>query len=166
MSSWPTWDEWLRSLDARDRQAAVALAARFGELGADGPEEWARSEIGEGIPHLARFLLLRQLRRDAVAGWTRPGAIENLPAATRLLDAGADRADLVQVASAAAYEAVFAVLEAIDEERDPEAPEECPGWRLVEVDESGSTTGRQVGGLHEDFQSIGPSGRDGADLWA
>jgi len=36
------------------------LTALFQKLGARHPEGWARSQIKEGIPQLARFLFLRQ----------------------------------------------------------------------------------------------------------
>jgi hypothetical protein len=63
-----SWDEWLSNLDGDKHAAAVALRDRFSELGADEPESWARSEIVEGIPQLARFLILRKLWADAING--------------------------------------------------------------------------------------------------
>jgi hypothetical protein len=79
--------------------------------------------------------------------------LDRLPTAKRLLDAGADRNDLVRVARAAAYEAVFTAVWAIDEGHDPDAPDDCPGWRLMETEPDCHPTGRVVGGLHESFQS-------------
>ncbi|MFC7246019.1 hypothetical protein ACFQO7_26375 [Catellatospora aurea] len=81
------------------------------------------------------------------------------------MDAGADRDDLVLVAREAAREAAFAVLHRVDEGHDPEPPAESPGWCLVEVDKDGRQSGRSVSGLHEDFQPMDPSGREGSDLW-
>jgi hypothetical protein len=162
---WPTWDEWLRSLDRGDRAAALVLRDRLAALGAKDAESWARSEVSEGIPQQARFLILRRLWRDAADAWAAPDALDRLPAARRLLDAGADRNDLVSVARAAAYEAVLDAVVAIDQGYDPEAPEDCPGWELVETDPDGNPTGRGVGGLHESFLSVDPSGQDGAKLW-
>jgi hypothetical protein len=37
--------------------------------------------------------LLRSLWTDCVDGWAAPDALEQVPAAARLLEAGADRAD-------------------------------------------------------------------------
>jgi hypothetical protein len=161
---WPTWDDWLRSLEEGDRAAALVLRDRMAALGAEDPESWARSEVSEGIPHQARFLILRRLWRD-VDRWAAPDALDRLPAARRLLDAGVDRTDLVGVVRAAAFEAVLDVVVAIDEGHDPEAPEDCPGWQLVETDADGNPTGREVGGLHEDFLTVDPSGQEGGDLW-
>lgn len=152
-------------LEETQRAAVARLCAQFDELGAEDPAEWARSEVGEDIPQLARFLVLRSLWRQAVDGWSRPDAIEHIAAGRRLLRDGAAREDLVRLARAAAYEAVLAVLTVIDEGRDGEAPGDCPGWLLLEVDEDCHQTGRVVDGLSEDFLTTDPSGRDGADLW-
>ncbi len=38
----------------------MELTELFARLGARDPEKWARSQIKEGIPQLARFLFLRQ----------------------------------------------------------------------------------------------------------
>jgi len=162
---WPTWDEWLRSLDESDRAAALVLRDRLAALGAEDAESWARSEVSEGIPQQARFLVLRRLWRAAVDTWAAPGALDRLPAAGRLLDAGVDRSDLVRVARAVALQAALDVVVAIDEGYDAEAPEDCPGWQLVETDADENPTGRAVGGLHEDFLLVDPSGQEGAELW-
>jgi hypothetical protein len=162
--AWPTWDEWLRSLDEGDRAAALGLRDRLAALGAEDAESWARSEISEGIPQQARFLILRRLWRDAVDTWAAPDALDRLPAAKRLLDAGVDRSELVHMARAVALQAVLDVVVAIDEGYDPEAPDDCPGWELVETDPDGNPRGREVGGLHESFLSVDPSGQEGGDL--
>jgi hypothetical protein len=161
--SW--WDYWLTQLTDEQRQAAVDLRDRFAALDAREPEDWAGSEIREGIPQLARFLVLRDLWAEAVDGWAQPEALESVPAAQRLLAAGADRADLVRAMRAAAYEAAFAVLNRVDEGSDRDAPDDCPHWQLAEIGPGGEPTGRFVSGLHEDFLGMEPSGREGADLW-
>jgi hypothetical protein len=78
---WPTWDEWLRSLEEGDRAAALALRDRLAALGAEDAESWARSEVSGGIPQQARFLILRHLWRDAIDAWAAPAALDRLPAA-------------------------------------------------------------------------------------
>ena len=40
------------------------LTEIFRKLGAEDPEDWARSQIREGIPQLARFLFLREAWRS------------------------------------------------------------------------------------------------------
>ena len=164
MVAWPTWDEWLRSLEEGDRAAALVLRDRMVALGAEDPESWARSEVSEGIPHQARFLILRRLWRD-VDRWAAPGAVDRLLATRRLLDAGVDPSELVRVARAVAVVAVLDAVVAVDEGYDPEAPEDCPGWGLVETDPDSKPTGREIGGLHGDFLGVDPSGWEGGDLW-
>ncbi|MEU1077300.1 MULTISPECIES: hypothetical protein [unclassified Streptomyces] len=126
---------------------------------------WARSEIDENQPQLARFVLLRSLWRGAIDGWAAPGALEQVPAARRLLDAGADRDDLVVLARAIAYEAVFAVVDELDCGGDVNVSGVDVGWAVMESGEDGCSTGRPLSGLHEDLLTMDPSGRDGADMW-
>ncbi|WP_307706615.1 hypothetical protein [Streptomyces sp. V1I6] len=160
-----TWQEWLNGLDAPRRATAESLRDRFEALGAAEAEEWAKSAVGEDLPQEARFLLLRSLWRDAVDGWAEPGALDQLPSARRLLAAGANRDDLVRVARAAAYEAVFVTLNELDAGADVNADGTDTGWTVMETGEDGSPTGRVLSGLDEDLLWLDPSGRDGADLW-
>lgn len=127
------WDEWLATLPKDKQDVAGELRERFEELGAEDPEGWTRSEISENIPQLARFLVLRTIRRQAVDSWARAGALTTIPAAQRLLAAGADPGDLLCLVQNTVHDTAFAVLECLDEGRDTEASEEHPGWSLVEV---------------------------------
>lgn len=52
-------------LKPEDRARAEQLAETFRALGAEEPEAWALSEVEDGIPQLARFILLRRLWRGA-----------------------------------------------------------------------------------------------------
>ncbi|MCW3820872.1 hypothetical protein ONA91_41270 [Micromonospora sp. DR5-3] len=165
MTFWPTWGEWLATLPPDVRDSAVSLAGRFRELGAEDPEEWARSEISENIPQLARFMVLRALWREAISPWMDASNLSDVAAAQRLIDAGADPHDVLLVARAGAYEAVVAAVGIIDGCGDPNARESDPGWHLVETDAECNPTGREIGGLHESLGETDPSGNEGADLW-
>ncbi|MEU4272955.1 hypothetical protein [Streptomyces sp. NPDC026092] len=160
-----TWQSWLSGLAPSKRAAAESLRTRFEALGAADAPDWARSEIDDNQPQLARFVLLRSLWRGAIDGWAGPGALEQVAAARRLLDAGADKDDLVLLARAVAYEAVFAVVDELDCGGDVNVSSTDVGWAVVESGEDGSPTGRLLSGLHEDLLTMDPSGRDGADLW-
>jgi hypothetical protein len=164
-----SWDEVLAGFGGDLRDQAATLPERFRRLGADDPEEWALSQILTGAPQLARFVFMRCLWRDAVNAWDRPGAVENIPAAARLLEAGADRDDLVRLARASAYEAVFTALSRIHDGPDPadrtDGPWDVEGWQLVEARCDGEQGDSVLAGLNEDFQSMDPSGREGRDLW-
>ncbi|MFF4653607.1 hypothetical protein [Streptomyces sp. NPDC001380] len=159
------WKSWLSGLAPSKRTAAQALRTQFEALGAADASDWARSQIEEDQPHLARFVLLRSLWRDAIDGWAVPGALEQVAAARRLLDAGADRNDLALLARAVAHEAVFAVVDQLDHGADVNVPGVEVGWVVMESGEDGTPTGRPLAGLHEDVLTMDPSGRDGADLW-
>ena len=160
-----TWQSWSSELAPSQQAAAETLRSQFEALGATDAPHWARSEIEENQPQLARFMLLRSLWRSAIDGWASPGALEQVAAARRLLDAGADRDDLVLLARAIAYEAVFATVDELDCGADVNVSGVDAGWVVVESGEDGSPTGRFLSGLHEDLLTMDPSGQDGADLW-
>lgn len=160
-----TWQSWLSGLAPQTRATAESLRTRFEALGAPDAPDWARSEIAENQPQLARFVLLRSLWCGAIDGWADPGALEQVPAARRLLDAGADRDDLVLLARTVAYEAVFTAVDELDGGADVNVSGVDAGWVVMEAGEDGATTGRLLSGLHEDLLTVDPSGRDGADLW-
>lgn len=159
------WQSWLSGLVPSKRSAAETLRTRFEALGAVNASDWARSEINENQPQLARFVLLRSLWRGAIDSWAASEALDQVAAARRLLDAGADRNDLVVLARTVAYEAVFAAVDELDCGADPNASGVDVGWVVMEAGEDKSPTGRPLAGLHEDLLSMDPSGRDGADLW-
>jgi hypothetical protein len=146
------WDEWLATLPKDKQDAAGELRDRFEGLGAEDPEGWTRSEISENIPQLVRFLILRTILRQAVDSWARAGALTTIPAAQRLLAAGADPGDLLGLVQSTVHDTVFAVLECLDGGRDTEASEEHPGWSLVEVGGAHAGPSRRIEGLHEALQ--------------
>jgi hypothetical protein len=89
-----------------------------------------------------------------------------MPATARVLEQGADPSDLSRAMRLAAYEAVFTVLSILDEGYDPGAPEDAPGWRLMETEPaSDQLTGRDVSGLHEDVLTLDPSHGEASDLF-
>lgn len=157
-----------------ERRRAEALAGRFSDLGADEPEQRAASEVRDGIPQLAAFLLLRRLWRDAErwgeapAAWFGPAPAEPAPddpehpyepaaqAVARALAAGVHPDDLKRIARAFVYDAYFSAVHAIDEGFDPDAGEDLPGWILAEVGPDGAGTGRAVVGLHELLLTMAP----------
>src|SRR4051794_6988278 len=146
-------------------------------LGAEDAEDWVRSEINEGIPQMATFILLRGLWkaiddwRDRSEGYV-PGMIENAQsdptdafadaglAMQRMVEVGVSPRDIGAVARMVAYETAFVVLNRIDECYDYETDIEgdLPGWRLMETTPEGELTGREIGGLHESLLGLDPSG--------
>ncbi|MFG3205237.1 hypothetical protein [Streptomyces sp. NPDC048192] len=161
----PAWQEFLSGLDVPGKAAPESLLAQFSVLGVTDPIELIKSEVLENVPQLARFVLLRSLWQGAIDGWSEPASLDQLPAAQRLLVAGADRDDLVRLARAVAYEVVCATLDELDAGGDVNVSGVEAGWVVMESGEEVSATGRALSGLHEDLLTMDPSGRDGADLW-
>jgi hypothetical protein len=77
-------------------------------------------------------------------------------AVARLLAAGADPADLREVARAVFVHAFYDALAALDDGFDPQAPEGTPGWLLTEVSCDLVATGRVLDRLHEDLFNTEP----------
>lgn len=81
------------------------------------------------------------------------------------LDRGTDQELLAESLRGVIFDAVSNVIMTIDEGYDPDAPDNAPGWTLVETDSDGNATGRQVGGLHESLLAVDPHGVEAADFW-
>jgi hypothetical protein len=164
-SHWPTYDEWLRSLSAGDQKRARALTERFRSLGARDPESWARSEISEGIPQLARFLVLNTLKKHALDYWRLTGALDETAKEDKSVDAvlkqlrqsGFRDADIAAFAQKVAAITAWQVVHMLDEGCDVDADDKLPGWALEELDADGAPTGRRIGGLHESFYEFDPT---------
>ncbi|MGV4986793.1 hypothetical protein ACVB8X_27435 [Streptomyces sp. NRAIS4] len=133
----PAWQEWLNSLDVPRKAVAQSLGAQFSALGVTDPVDLVKSEVLEDLPRLARFVLLRSLWRGPIDGWAEPASLDQLPAAQRLLASEADREDLVRLARAVAYEAVFATLDELDAGGDVNASGVDVGWVVMESSEDG-----------------------------
>jgi hypothetical protein len=112
----------------------------------------------------ARAALLGPIWRHGVDAWRDIDAIRRLPAACRLLDAGADPGDLSVALRAAALDAAFAVLARVDAGGDPDAGPGSPGWRLVRTAPDGSPTPQPVTDLQSELLALDPSGSAGVDL--
>jgi hypothetical protein len=151
-----TWD--------RDRLIATLRAA-----GCDDPEGWADSELQEDIPQLARYLLCKAIWEDAMEPWRQPGALGSYPEAQALLASGVDAEQLRRLGGRIAYDAMTAVITAIDQEQyvgEADVPHDAPGWIVVEVDgKSLEPTGRNAGFIHESILSVDPTGTEGAEFY-
>jgi hypothetical protein len=181
------WADWLAALAPDVRAEAMALRDRFAALGAEDPEGFTRVEMDEGVPHLARFRLLRGLwsehidaHRDSAATWianTRRELQRNPgrpfsdagKVLLRLVDElGVSPEEIGTLARWVAFETIFGVLYRLDEPdlAEDDVPdmlqEQLPSWLLVEVTGRDLVpTGRTLVGLHEDLLGLDPSGRDG-----
>jgi hypothetical protein len=150
------------------------LTRLFEIAGARDPSTWAKSEVDEGIPQLARFMFLRQAWRSIIPdddiSWiereiqsaTRnpdaPGS-ELGVALARLQKAGASPRDLSVVARNAQWQLLHSICYLLSDPSIEEEELQHVAWRLFEIDEKGNI-GRPVGGLHESVLETDPTGRE------
>lgn len=95
--------------------------------------------------------------------------MQNVPAARRPVESGADPADLAAMMRVVAYDTAFELLALLDAHGSERVPLGTPGWALVAATER--RDGRlDVGGgvafegLHEDLLTSDPTGQEGADV--
>jgi len=150
------------------------LAALFKKLGASDPEGWARSQIEEGIPQLARYLFLRQAWRQIVSEgdstWIdisidraqgRPDEpYAGVGHALRKLRArGATNEEITDVVRGMQAELLFSLCYLLSDPGELEAEVEGMGWALVQLDDAGGMVGA-IEGLHESVLETDPTGRE------
>ena len=151
------------------------LALLFKALGAPDPEQWARSQVTEGIPQLLRFLFLKQAWssvlsedsvrwidneiRDADAHPDRPYAGLGL-ALARCRALGVSPADLNAMARCFQAQMLFAVAYLLDGPLPDNELLEDVSWGLFQTDESGRPIGPKVCGLHESVLELDPTGQE------
>ncbi|GIW88739.1 MAG: hypothetical protein KatS3mg108_3063 [Isosphaeraceae bacterium] len=162
---------WIESLQPDDRARVDQLIAVLRSLGCPDPEAWARRELRDNWPQLARYALLHHLWSESINAWSDSLLwIDNLrddprdsphspaPEAARALDhmlrAGVSRHDIARLARFIAYETVFSVVHTLDEGFDPEREDRSPGWALMELDPLGQVTNRPLTHLHEDLPRL------------
>jgi hypothetical protein len=151
-----------------------SLADIFRKLGADDPESWARSQIREGIPQLARFLFLRQAWRaivsDGDSKWIdwRIARAETNPdepyagighALKELRARGATDKELTDLVRGMQAELLFQFCSLLDDPGDVEPEVASISWALVQTDEHGNVVAT-IGGLHESVLETDPTGRE------
>jgi hypothetical protein len=143
----------------------------FRSLGAKDAERLATYEAS-GDPALARWLFLTGMWSMVVQDdttWPGRWADANAPipaAIRRMLDRGIDPQDLTDVVRDAQIDALYNVAQLLEhcghgiEEQQAKIAENVE-WRLVEYDGNTGEMRRVIGGLHEDFFDMDPTGRGG-----
>lgn len=151
-----------------------ALTKLFEQLGAPDPEEWARSQVDEGIPQLARYLFLRQAWRSVVGDndshWIdsaiasassradEPYAGAGLALASLRAKGATDR-ELTDLVRSMQAELLFRFCYLLEDPGDLEDAVSTIAWRLVQVDDDGTILGT-IEGLHESVLETDPTGRE------
>jgi len=151
-----------------------ALARLFGQLGARDPEVWARSQVAEGIPQLARFLFLRQAWRHVVAEGRSDWIARSIDRAAthpdepyagvghalrKIRALGASDQDITDLVRGMQAELLFSLCYLLEDPGDIEPEVADVQWALVQVDEAGNVLNR-IGGLHESVLETDPTGRE------
>jgi hypothetical protein len=147
------------------------LSELFRKLGARDPAGWARSQLEEGLPQLARFLFLREAWKLVVSpddpNWVSEARQANAkglggaigPAVERLLSAGASQDDLTTVVRVMQWKFFAGLCGLLDEPGDLEKEVKDVAWRLFQVDDNGSPIAA-ISGLLESVLETEPSGRE------
>ena len=151
------------------------LAELFRQLGAREPEQWARSQMSEGIPQLQRFLFLKSawanVVRDGDSKWIDDEIHSSKSHPERPfagLGAGLERcrqlgvADryLIEIARCLQVQMLFNISYLMDHPGDLPAPLQDMCWGLFQVDDAGNPFGLQIAGLHESVLELEPTGRE------
>ncbi len=150
------------------------LTKLFTVLGATDPDGWARSQVEEGIPQLARYLFLRQAWRsivtegdvrwidDAIVGSQRdpgePYAGAGLALAS-LRAKGATDEELTDLVRSMQAQLLFSLCYLLEDPGDVEDAVSDISWALVQIDEGGNVI-KTIGGLHESVLETDPTGRE------
>jgi hypothetical protein len=150
------------------------LTNLFRKLGAREPEEWASSQLLEGINQLARFLFLRQAWRKIIPeddhSWIQaqinysaqsPGepcsgiglALKNL------LAKSASPQDITDVVRVMQYNLLFRLCYLLSDPGAPEPEVQHISWGLVQLNEDGEVVD-SIDALHESVLETDPTGRE------
>jgi hypothetical protein len=151
------------------------LVALFRRLGAPSPEDWAYSQVREGIPQLARFVFLKQAWSNVVpegdTAWIetaiRSAQVQpDAPfsgmggALARCKAVGASPDDLTEIARCAQAELLFAIAYLLEGPQNDLDTGVDISWGLFETDEHGHPTKSRIGDLHESVLELDPTGRE------
>ncbi len=150
------------------------LSSIFRSLGATDPEQWAESEINEGIPQLARFLFLKgcwdRIVRDGDTSWI-DNVLKNVHetseesfaggthAIRRIIADGASKEDISELVRNTQAEFLFEICYLLGDSRGVDGNDNYAEWALMTLDEDGNPE-REIGGLHESVLGTDPTGRE------
>lgn len=150
------------------------LTNLFRKLGAREPEEWASSQLFEGINQLGRFLFLRQAWREVVPeddhSWIQAQidcSAQNTgapcsgigQALKNLLAKGADPQDITDVVRVMQYTLLFRLCYLLGDPGELEPEIQHISWGLVQLDEDGEVVD-SIDALHESVLETDPTGRE------
>ena len=150
------------------------LTEVFRSLGARDPESWARSQIEEGIPQLARFVFLREAWRHILSSGisTIPNSEEDavnknrtgfFDLVRRMVGVGVSQGDLVDFMRIIQRNTLFDICYLIGGIDSDEGASHGVDWALFQVDANGRPIVR-IDGLHESVLETAPSDIEFVDI--
>jgi hypothetical protein len=140
-----------------DESEIERLTQLFRRLGARDPAKWARSQVLDGIPQLARFVFLRQAWRNVVpaddASWIDARLAPSVDlgvgeALQALMARGATPRELTNLVRGMQTELLLGMCQLLEDPGDLEPEVADIGWVLVQVADDGSPVDA-IGGLPE-----------------
>ena len=150
------------------------LTDLFAKLGASEPEQWASSQVNEGINQLGRFLFLRQAWKLVVDENDQSWIQDRIDMSSKqlgtpcsgigqalqnLLDQGASKQDITDIVRVMQYELLFGLCYLLDDPGLDEQEVQEVSWGLIQFNESGEAVG-EIAGLHESVLGTDPTGRE------
>jgi hypothetical protein len=145
------------------------LTELFRKLGAPEPERWARSQVQEGVPQLARFLFLRQAWKEIVGkhdeqwisdlqtrAFREDPAGDVVGALDRLLAQGASKQDLTTVVRAMQWRFLVDFCRLLDGPGEVEPEVRDMKWRLFQVDDESDKPMEPMVRLYESVLETAP----------
>ncbi len=148
------------------------LTEVFRAAGAPDPEDWARSQLEEGIPQLALFSLAKSMWAGVVdendlgyveAEVNRSRAYPKDPcsqagkALEEMLSKGISRSSIIDLIRVVQYETLYHVTAVLDGARTLDVP--VTEWLVFQVDEKERPVAR-LHGIHEILLGLDPTGRE------
>jgi hypothetical protein len=154
------------------------LTKLFEKLGAREPEEWAASQIEDGINQLGRFLFLRQAWREIVDendhAWIEAEIEQSKvdpqapcagigPALQRMLSKGVDPQDITDVVRVMQHQLLFRLCYLLSDPSLEEPELASFSWGLFQLKDKDDGTveiADSIDTLHESVLETDPTGRE------
>jgi len=148
------------------------LTEIFRNLGARDPEEWAESEVNEGIPQLARYIFLKGAWDNVVPDnelWiddimsqydkNNTGPYSGIGhSINKMIECGVPKKNITELVRCISAEMIFHIGYLLD---DPGIVNgnEYINWAFVQLDENDAPI-KLISGLHESVLETDPTGRE------
>jgi len=144
------------------------LKAIFESLGAKNPELWAKSQIEEGIPQLARFVFLKKawnlIVKDGDHSWIdaahsagdEGAGSEIIHSLSTMTRAGVSPDDITMVVRVMQWRLLFSLCYLLDDPGQSITGDEDISWRLFQVDDHDVPLA-PIANLYESVLELDPS---------